>query len=161
MLFRSSYLEAKQATGLEVYAWVARDIFAYVRRDLTSRGGGFYSAEDADSLIAHGKPEHAEGAFYVWTKDEVGAVLGADAAFFCTHFGVKPGGNVEHDPQGEFTGKNVLMQRQSLAVTAREHGLQIPVASDKLLGSLGNSARCARSGHDPNSTTRSSPLGTG
>ena len=131
-----SYLEAKQATGLEVYAWVARDIFAYVRRDLTSRGGGFYSAEDADSLIAHGKPEHAEGAFYVWTKEEVDAMLGADAAFFCTHFGVKPGGNVEHDPSGEFTGKNVLMQRQSLAVTAREHGLEIPVASDKLLGAL-------------------------
>ena len=131
-----SYLEAKQATGLEVYAWVARDIFAYVQRDLTSWGGGFYSAEDADSLIAHGKPEHAEGAFYVWTKDAVDAVLGGDAAFFCTHFGVKPGGNVEHDPSGEFTGKNVLMQRQSLAVTAREHGLQIPVASDKLLGAL-------------------------
>ena len=131
-----SYLEAKQATGLEVYAWIARDIFTYVQRDLTSPAGGFYSAEDADSLLAHGKPEHAEGAFYVWTKDEIDTVLGADAAFFCAHFGVKPGGNVDHDPQGEFTGKNVLMQRQSLATTAREHGLEVAVASDKLLGCL-------------------------
>jgi uncharacterized protein YyaL (SSP411 family) len=131
-----SYLEAKQATGLEVYAWIARDIFTYVQRDLTSPAGGFYAAEDADSLLAHGKPEHAEGAFYVWTKHEIDAVLGEDAAFFCTHFGVKPGGNVDHDPQAEFTGKNVLMQRQSLATTAREHGLEVPAASDKLLGCL-------------------------
>jgi uncharacterized protein YyaL (SSP411 family) len=132
----ASYLEAKQATGLEAYAWIARDIFTYVQRDLTSPAGGFYSAEDADSLIAHGRPEHAEGAFYVWTKDEIDAVLGADAAFFCTHFGVKPGGNVDHDPQGEFTGKNVLMQRQSLGTTAREHGLEVAAASDQLLGCL-------------------------
>ncbi len=131
-----SYLEARQATGLEVYAWVARDIFAYVQRDLTSPGGGFYSAEDADSLIVRGKPEHAEGAFYVWSKEEIDAVLGADAAFFCAHYGVKAGGNVESDPQSEFTGKNVLMQRQSLTTTAREHGLEVTVASDKLLGCL-------------------------
>src|SRR4051794_17053612 len=47
-------LEAKQATGDERFAWMARDIFEYVARDLTSPGGGFYTAEDADSLIAHG-----------------------------------------------------------------------------------------------------------
>ena len=131
-----AYLEARQATGLEVYGWVARDIFAYVQRDLTSPQGGFYSAEDADSLVAHGKPEHAEGAFYVWTKEEIDAALGADAAFFCSHYGVKSGGNVDHDPQREFTGKNVLMQRQSLSTTAREHGLGIAAASDQLLRCL-------------------------
>ncbi len=131
-----SYLEARQATGLEVYAWVARDIFTYVQRDLTSPAGGFYSAEDADSLLAHGKPAHAEGAFYVWAKDEIEAVLGAEAAFFCAHYGVKPGGNVDHDPQGEFTGKKVLMQRQSLATTARDCGLGVAAASDRLLEGL-------------------------
>ena len=131
-----SYLEARQATGQEVYAWVARDILSYVQRDLTNPAGGFYSAEDADSLLAHGKPEHAEGAFYGWTKEEIDAVLGADAAFFCAHYGVKSGGNVAHDPQDEFMGKNVLMQRQSLAVTAGEHGLEVPVASERLLGCL-------------------------
>jgi len=156
-----SYLEARQATDSEAYAWIARNIFAYVQRDLTGPAGGFYSAEDADSAVSEGRvgrvvPDepstamsggssggfalphkaHAEGAFYVWTKDEIDAVLGADAAFFCAHYGVKPGGNVEHDPQGEFTGKNVLMQRQSLTVTAHEHGLEVQAASDKLLGSL-------------------------
>ncbi|HKB57001.1 MAG TPA: thioredoxin domain-containing protein [Lacunisphaera sp.] len=131
-----SYLEARQATGQEVYAWIARGIFDYVQRDLTGPGGAFHSAEDADSLVAHGKPEHAEGAFYVWTREEIDTVLGADAAFFCAYYGVKAGGNVAHDPQGEFTGKNILMQRQSLVATAREFKIEPEQASDRLLGCL-------------------------
>ena len=131
-----NFLEARQATGRETYAWVARGIFDYVARDLTSPQGGFYSAEDADSLLRAGSREHAEGAFYVWTKAELDAELGEDAAFFCAHYGVKEGGNVTHDPQGEFTGKNILVQRQSLAVTARECGLAIEPASGKLLAGL-------------------------
>jgi uncharacterized protein YyaL (SSP411 family) len=131
-----NFLEAKQATGRETFAWVARDIFDYVARDLTSPSGGFYSAEDADSLLRTGGKEHAEGAFYVWTKAELEAVLGADADFLCAHYGVKDDGNVAHDPQGEFTGKNILMQRQSLAVTARDFGLEIEPAGTKLLACL-------------------------
>ncbi len=38
---------------------------------MTGKEGGFYSAEDADSLIEKGKPDHAEGAFYVWAKEEI------------------------------------------------------------------------------------------
>ncbi len=128
-----SYLEAKQATGREVFAWFARDIFDYVQRDLTSPHGGFYSAEDADSLIEAGKPAHAEGAFYVWTKAEIEAHLGADAALFCAHYGVKENGNVDNDPQAEFTGKNILMQRQPLADTAKQFNLDLATASDQLL----------------------------
>ena len=130
-----NYLEAKQATGREVFAWLARDIFTYVRSELTAPSGGFYSAEDADSAVS-GTTEHAEGAFYVWTKKEIDAVLGADAAFFCAHFGVKSDGNVANDPQAEFTGKNVLMQLRSLAVTAREFDLEIGAANEKLLDCL-------------------------
>ncbi|MDP2136946.1 MAG: thioredoxin domain-containing protein, partial [Candidatus Didemnitutus sp.] len=128
-----NYLEAQQATGSEVYGWVARDIFGYVQRDLTGPHGGFYSAEDADSLLTHGQPEHAEGAFYVWTKDELDHALGAEAAFFCSHFGVKAGGNVEQDPQHEFTGKNVLQQQRPLAQTAAMFKLEPGVAVEKLL----------------------------
>ncbi len=143
-----NYLEARQATGREVFAWIARGIFDYVRTDLTSPRGGFYSAEDADSAppeaapsdkdqgTSDKKPQHAEGAFYVWTKDEIDLLLGADAAFFCAHFGVKAEGNVAHDPQGEFTGKNILMQRQSLGATAKEFELDIEAASQTLLHCL-------------------------
>ena len=131
-----NYLEAKQATGREVFAWVARGIFDYVQRELTGPPGGFYSAEDADSVVKAGSREHAEGAYYVWTQHELEAALGTEAAFFCAHYGVKPDGNVAHDPQDEFRGKNVLMQRRSLVVTAREFALEVEAASEKLLGCL-------------------------
>jgi hypothetical protein len=142
-------LEARQATGREVFGWLARDIFDYVRRDLTSPTGGFYSAEDADSappeaaasdkgqVTSDKKHRHAEGAFYVWTKAELEAVLGAEAAFICAHFDVQPDGNVARDPQGEFTGKNILRQRRSLTVTAAEFKLALPAAEEKLLAALG------------------------
>src|SRR5690606_12320398 len=100
--------------------------------------GGFYSAEDADSLLAQGKPEHAEGAFYVWTRAEVDTVLGEDAAFVCDHFGIAAEGNVplRLDPHNEFTGKNILMQRRPLAETARAHGLAPEVAVERLATAL-------------------------
>ena len=135
-LIARNYLEAQQVTRLPVFGWLARDIFAYVARDLTSPAGGFYSAEDADSPLAHGRPEHAEGAFYVWTKEELDSVLGTDAEFFCAHFDVKPGGNVAQDPHGEFGGKNVLRQLRSLAHTAGQFKLELAAAEDKLLACL-------------------------
>lgn len=166
-----NYLEARQATGVEAFAWVARGIFDYVARDLTHPRGGFYSAEDADSAPPeaarsdkeHGssnkKAAHAEGAFYVWTKEEIEAALTedvgrvpspgeassprgegtpptGDAEFFCAHFGVKAGGNVEHDPHGEFTDKNVLKQQRPLARSAQEAKLELDAAVQKLLGAL-------------------------
>jgi uncharacterized protein YyaL (SSP411 family) len=131
-------LEAKQATGEERFAWMARDIFDYVLRDLTSLAGGFYTAEDADSLIEQGKPAHAEGAFYVWTAAELREKLGDDFKFFAAHYGIKEEGNVapELDPHGEFTGKNILMQRQPFAKSAADLGLDIEAASNRLLAAL-------------------------
>ena len=132
-------LEMKQASGDERYAWMARDIFDYVAEQLTGPHGGFYSAEDADSTVPGAtNGEHAEGAFYVWAHAELAAVLGADAEFFGGHFGVKPEGNVpqELDPQGEFTGKNILQQVRPLAESARLAGLTTEQASDRLRAGL-------------------------
>ena len=131
-------LEARQATGDERFAWMARDIFDYVLRDLTSPAGGFYTAEDADSLVAPGRPEHAEGAFYVWTADELRAVLGGDFAFIAAHYGVEEGGNVpaQLDPHGEFSGRNILAQRRTLGETAREFSLTPEEANDRLVAAL-------------------------
>ena len=132
-------LDTHLATGDERYAWIARDIFNYTLRDLAAPGGGFFSAEDADSLLAHGKPEHAEGAFYVWTPAEIEAVLApADAALVCAHLGVTAEGNVPAhlDPHHEFTGKSILMQQRSLAETAQACGLAPEVAAEKLGAAL-------------------------
>jgi uncharacterized protein YyaL (SSP411 family) len=140
-------LEARQATGDERFAWLARDIFSYVARDLTSPAGGFFTAEDADSALperangerdAHGagdKHAHVEGAFYVWTAEELRAALGQEFAFLAAHFGVEEEGNVpaQLDPQGELRGKNILVQRRSLAQTARQFSLTPGEANDRLL----------------------------
>ncbi len=131
-------LEAKQATGDERFAWMARDIFDYVLRDLSHPAGGFYSAEDADSSIAAGEPEHAEGAFYVWTRGEIETALGDDAPLVSAHFGVAAEGNVPAslDPYGELRRKNILMQRASLAATAAAQGLEVQAANDRMLAAL-------------------------
>jgi len=118
-----AYLTAFQITRDPLLEKTARDILDYVRRDMTDREGGFYSAEDADSLRAQGKPEHAEGAFYVWPKNEIDRLLGAERAkVFDYQFGVEPNGNAPEDPQGEFKNKNILIQRHSVAETAKKFG---------------------------------------
>ena len=81
-------LEASQASGAPFFLDMALDIYGFVVRELTSPEGGFYSALDADS-------EGEEGKFYIWTKQEIDAVLGADAALFCRFYNVSTYGNFE------------------------------------------------------------------
>jgi uncharacterized protein YyaL (SSP411 family) len=117
-----AYLDAFQITQDRQLESVARDILDYVARDMTSKEGGFFSAEDADSLLQHGKPERAEGAFYVWTKKEIDSALGESAEIFAFHYGVQINGNAPEgsDPQGEFGGKNILIERHTIAETAKQ-----------------------------------------
>jgi uncharacterized protein YyaL (SSP411 family) len=116
-----AYLEGAQASGNEMFAAVAEDTLAYVLRDLRDPAGGFYSAEDADSLpfdADGGTPvagaAKKEGAFYVWTDAEIAALLGADADVVRRRFGIEPGGNAPNDPHGEFTGQNLLYTAASI-----------------------------------------------
>jgi uncharacterized protein YyaL (SSP411 family) len=113
-----SYLEAFQITHEEPFAQTARDIFEYVLRDLTHPEGGFYSAEDADSASDPAQPHHkSEGAFYIWTHQELLDALDPDeAAAFERRYGVAPNGNVQEDPHGEFGGRNILFQAQDVPV---------------------------------------------
>jgi uncharacterized protein YyaL (SSP411 family) len=116
--------DAKAPVRVE-FESVARDVLDYVARDMTSKEGGFFSAEDADSPIvagvgdsSHGKT--AEGAFYIWTKQEIDEALGDAAEIFDFHHGVQPYGNAPEgsDPQDEFRGKNILIERHTIAETA-------------------------------------------
>jgi uncharacterized protein len=123
-----AYLEGFQLTGERAFAEVARDILAYVERDLGAPGGAFFSAEDADSALEHGGTVHAEGAFYVWTKTEIEALLPPEAApMFCRHYGVDPEGNADSrsDPHNEFDGKNILIERCPPTQTSSEYNLSV------------------------------------
>jgi uncharacterized protein len=122
----TAYLDASQITGDAFFATTARDILDYVQRDMTGPESGFYSAEDADSLVRAGKSDRAEGAFYVWEKDEVDHVLGPDGAkIFDYIYGIEAKGNAyESDTSGELVGKNVLIERHSLGEAAKEFNLK-------------------------------------
>ena len=131
-----AYLEAAQITHDPFFADVATDTLDYVRRDLTHPEGGFYSAEDADSVppeLAHeASPHKREGAFYVWRDDEIGAALGDDAGAFRLQCGVLPGGNAPFDPQNEFTQQNLLYTARSVDDVASATGrrpMPLPVRS--------------------------------
>jgi mannose/cellobiose epimerase-like protein (N-acyl-D-glucosamine 2-epimerase family) len=65
-----TYCEAWQITGDPPFLDVARDTLEYVLRELTHPEGGFFSAVDAESLVAHGGARQAEGAFYLWTAPD-------------------------------------------------------------------------------------------
>jgi uncharacterized protein YyaL (SSP411 family) len=130
-----AYLEGYQNTGAETYAATARDIFAYVSRDLSAPEGGFYSAEDADS-------EGEEGRFYVWTPEQIEEVVGKnDAKVFIARYGVTGGGNFEH-------GTSILHEATTLAQAATAAGLSeaqaakaIERASARLLAARGKRPR--------------------
>ncbi len=92
-LFVRVYLHAWQRTGEARYLQVVEETIGYVLRDLRDPGGGFYSAEDADS-------EGVEGKFYVWTPEEIHLVLGDDAPEFGNWYGITSEGN--------FEGRNIL-----------------------------------------------------
>ena len=124
----SSLAEAYQITGDEYYAAIARDVIEYVLRDMRDEGGAFYSAEDADSVVDPANPhEKGEGAFYIWAADELNALLGLAAEAFAYRYGVQAGGNVRNDPQGEFTGRNILFQAHTIEETAEKFGLTVDV----------------------------------
>ena len=97
------YLDAFLVSGAERHAEVVRNILDYVLRDLTHPGGGFFSAEDADS-------EGHEGKFYCWTKDELSKLLAVEEFNVAAkHFGIKTEGNfVDHSHPTPLSGQNVL-----------------------------------------------------
>jgi hypothetical protein len=113
-----AFLEAGQASGDRFFLDVAEDTLRYVLREMTDPGGGFYSAEDADSV----PPEQAsnpdahktEGAFYVWTDAAIAALVGGDLDLVRRRFGIEESGNAPHDPHGEFAGKNLLYVAESV-----------------------------------------------
>jgi len=137
------YVEAFQATGNKTYEGVARGILDYVLRMMTDSQGGFYSAEDADSLDPALQQstsdqkilsEHKkEGAFYVWSEAEIEGLLNKDEMLFArSYFGLQKNGNVRYDPHGEFGGKNILFISQDLELAAQKSGFESSKALELL-----------------------------
>ncbi len=114
-----AYLETYQATGEKLYKQTVGEIFTYVLRDMTAPEGGFYSAEDADS-------EGVEGKFYVWTQEEIKAILGkGEAQLVSQIFHVEERGNFLEEASRKHTGANILFQGKPLSETALDLGMPV------------------------------------
>jgi uncharacterized protein YyaL (SSP411 family) len=115
------YADAGRCGGDERFRTVAEETVAWLEREMRAPQGGFYSALDADS-------EHKEGKFYVWTPQEVAAVLAADEyAVLSRHYGLDQPANFEGSHWHFFVAR-------PLDQVARELGAELTEAQ-RLLGS--------------------------
>jgi uncharacterized protein len=116
------FSEIYQVTRDEKYIEVLHKSIRYVLRELTSKDGLFYSAEDADS-------EGEEGKYYLWTKREILEILNnkTDADIFCLYYGVTEGGN--------FEGKNILNSQNNKVFLSQKFDKPVQVIDDILRSS--------------------------
>ena len=116
-LLALAYTEAFRLWGDAAFRDAAEEIFAYVLRDLRAPDGGFAAAEDADS-------EGEEGRFYLWSVDEVTALLGPAAAEeFAAAFHMTANGNFTSEV-GERSDRNILHRLSPLAIGAGDFTLR-------------------------------------
>lgn len=98
------YAHFYQITKDDFYKRIATETLDYVKREMLDAGGGFYSAQDADS-------EGVEGKFFVWKPEETEEILGAEnGRIFNFYYDVSDAGN--------FEGENILNIKNSIAETA-------------------------------------------
>ncbi|HSF31673.1 MAG TPA: thioredoxin domain-containing protein [Candidatus Tectomicrobia bacterium] len=103
------YADAYRITKDPFYQRVVKQTVGYVQREMLQPGGGFYATQDADS-------EGEEGKFFVWSPDEIAALVGAEVGeIFCRAYGVEPQGNFEH-------GKSILHRAVTPEWVAHEFG---------------------------------------
>ncbi len=98
------YLHGFQATGDALLRRTCEETLDWALREMRADDGGFHAALDADS-------EGLEGAFYVWTVDQLRSALGDDAQEAIAWFGATERGNFVDPHHPQITGRNVLESR--------------------------------------------------
>lgn len=122
-----AYSSAYKITGDNFYKEVISEIFRYLKTDLLSVEGGWYSAEDADS-------EGEEGKFYVWSYDELKEYFEDDFENFKEIFFVDERGNFVDRIRGGFTGENVIYLSEPLELTTKRLGKPAEWVAEKVDG---------------------------
>ena len=120
------YLHAYQITGTPLFREITERTLDYLIREMLSKEGGFYSAQDADQ-------EGIEGKYFVWTPQEFDDLLGADSEMLKMHYGVTPYGNFEDPHHREFGRRNVLSVKRRLEDLAEDFNVSIEVVQEKVL----------------------------
>lgn len=129
-----TYVNTYLITKNKFYLFVAEDTAEYIMNNLSDTKGGFYSAEDAESALSADNPDvKEEGAFYLWTKDEIENVLGKESSeIFQYYFGILAHGNTVNDPHEVFGNKNVLYIANDIYDTAK-HFEKMPEEVAKII----------------------------
>lgn len=123
----SLYAKAYAVTKNELYKNVAEKTINFVKEELLDESGGFYSSLDADSLDENGELE--EGAYYVWTKEELTQLLGDDYEVFQEYFNINSYGLWEE-------GNYVLIRDKSDKEIAEKFKITVPKLKTKINKSL-------------------------
>jgi uncharacterized protein YyaL (SSP411 family) len=125
------YVDAYLLTGEGFWRRIAEETLDYVLREMTSPEGGFYSSQDADS-------EGREGAFYLWSYDEVRSLLDdGEKDAFCRYYGITRGGgfegiNILNIPRsGDNVAKLCGISEQRLLEILREGKRKLFVARER------------------------------
>jgi uncharacterized protein YyaL (SSP411 family) len=130
-LLALAYTEAFQLTGDPLYRETAEGVLGYLLRDLRAEEGAFLAAEDAES-------GGVEGGFYLWTGEEVRAVLsGRELEAFVRYYGVRPEGNFVPMEEAAGTGENILFRAIPEVDVAREMGISVPEVQEIINSATG------------------------
>jgi uncharacterized protein YyaL (SSP411 family) len=118
-LLLRAYTHAWLIQGHDRHRQTAEEVMSYVINELRHRDGGFYSAEDADSLDEHGHSE--EGVFYTWTPTEINTILGPDSEAAQEWWNIIEGGNFEGRSIPNRIPQRTSLQRPAHIESARQH----------------------------------------
>jgi hypothetical protein len=114
----SLYSHAYQLTKNPIYKTVVYETLDFIEKELTAPGGGFYSSLDADS-------EGEEGKYYVWTAEELTAILGQEAPLFSDYYNSTTNGNWEDK-------KNILFRKSSDKAIATKYKISLETLESKI-----------------------------
>lgn len=121
----SLYSDAYLITKNELYKDVVFETLNFVKNELTSDEGVFYSSLDADSL--NDKNELEEGAFYVWKKDELQHMLEDDFDLFSDYYNINNYGYWEEE-------NYVLIRNESDELIINKHNISLDELNKKKNG---------------------------
>ncbi len=119
----SLYSDAYLATKNTLYKEVVYGTIDFIERELTNIDGTFYSSLDADSINKKGKLE--EGAFYVWTKEELKDLLGYDFQLFSDYYSINDYGFWEH-------GNYVFIRKDLEEAIIKKHNITSGYLKEKI-----------------------------
>ncbi len=120
----SLYSAAYQVTEDPLYKQIVEESLEYVKREMTHPDGNFFSSLDADSETESGELE--EGAYYIYTLEELQTLIGGDFDLFANYYNVNDYGLWEEE------GKYVLIRTKSDEVIAEEGKIDVQDLRNKV-----------------------------